>query len=367
MKTIQKIVFAFVVISMAFISCSKDEEAATVLSAEKEIKLFRFTKQSNPNLSQDYDGIIDNQTKTITFLFPANTDISQLKSSFEISSEASLMLNNTLLLNNNSIINGTLNPVLTIKAADGSTTNYNLKFNFLPPIATASNLPKMCVLYQTSGLSTIPFDTIFYTYNTKNKLTKYKDKSITYEFDYINDTIVSQRRGYYTSSKQLFESYDYKYQDSNIFLNILSISPSNGIGSVTNFWYQGGQIQKFTVSYYDAVKEEHLTTQDNLSRVVTDNYWMVNAQNNTLIYTDSWTYYDAIYDPNPLIGLRVATNDYSYNLLKHKAYAIKSYTHDNSKNSPYGSSTSNYSYTTNANQYIIKQLSGSNTILEYSY
>ncbi len=364
MKTIQKMVFAFVVVSMAFFSCSKDEEAATVLSAEKEIKIFRFTKQSNPNLPQDYDGIIENQAKTITFLFPANTDISQLNPSFDISSKASLWLNNTLLVNNNSVINGTLNPVLTIKAADGSTINYTLKFNFLPPIALVSNLPKMCVLYQNA----VAFDTIFYSYNTKDKLIKYKTKSIYYEFDYINDTIVSQRRGYYTSSKQLFESYDYKYQDSTIFLNILSISPSNGIGSVTNFWYQGGQIQKFTVSYYDAIKEEHKTTQDNFSRVVTDNYWMLNAQNTALVYTDYWTYFDAIYDPNPLIGLRVATNDYSYNLLKHKAYAIKSYVHDNSANSPYGSSTSNYSYTTNANHYIIKQLDASgNTILEYSY
>ena len=364
MKTIQKTVLSFFILSIVLIACSKDQEAVTVLSAEKEIKNFRFTKQSNPNLSQDYDGIIDNQAQTITFLFPANTDISQLKPVFEISLEANLFINNTPLVNGNSIINGTPNPVLTIKAADGSTVNYALKFNFLPPIVIVSNLPKMCVLYQNA----VAFDTIFYSYNTKDKLIKYKTKSIYYEFDYINDTIVSQRRGYYTSSKQLFESYDYKYQGSNTALNILSISPSNGIGSVTSFWYQQGQIQRFNVSYYNAIKEEHTTTQDNISRVITDNYWMLNAQNTTLVYIDSWTYFDAIYDPNPLIGLRIATNDYGYNLLKNKAYAIKSYVHDNSKNSPYGSLTSIYSYTTNGNNYIKKQLdASSNTILEYIY
>jgi hypothetical protein len=368
MKTIQKIVMYFLVLSIAFFSCSKDEEAATVLNAEKNINYFRLTKQNNPNLLQDYDGIVDNQAKTINFLFPAATDISQLKPVFEISSEAKLFLNNTLLVNNSSIINGLLHTVLTIKAADGSTINYTLKFNFLPPIALASNLPKMCVLYQKSVLGSQPFDTIFYSYNAKDKLIKYKTKSIYYEFDYINDTIVSQRRGYYTSSNQLYESYDYKYQDSNISSNILSISPSNGIGSVTNFWYTGGQIQRFNVSYYDAIKEEHTTTQDNFSRVDTDNYWILNAQNTKLLYTDSWIYFDTIYDPNPLIGLRIATNDYSYNLLKNKAYAIKSYVHDNSRNSPYGSSTSNYSYTNNTNKYIIKQLDASgDTVLEYIY
>jgi hypothetical protein len=367
MKTIRKTLESFVILLFALNSCSSADDPVTVLSAAKEIKSFKFLKQNNTNLSQDYDGIIDNQAQTITFLFPANTDISQLKPSFEISSEASLLLNNAALVNNTSLINGTLNPVVTIKAADGSTSNYNLKFNFLPPIATTSNLPKMCVLYQTAGLSTVPFDTIYYTYNAKNKLIKYKDKSITYEFDYINDTIVSQRRGYYTSSKQLFESYDYQRQGSNIFLNILSISPSNGIGGVTDFWYLNGQIQKYTVSYYGVVKEEHITTQDNFGRVITDNNWLVNAQNNTLIYTDSWTYYDTIYDPNPLIGLRMARNDYGYNVLQHKAYALKSYTHDNSANSPYGSTASNYNYTTTANNYIKKEVSGNNTILEYFY
>jgi hypothetical protein len=337
------------------------------LSTEKQINSFDFLKQDNPALAQDVSGIVNVQDQTITFLFPANTAVNQLKPNYAISPKSILLLNN-VLLNNTTIINGTLNNTVIIQAEDKSIVNYALKFNFSPLKSSNTRFPKMCVLYQKSVAGSQPFDTIFYSYNAKDKLIKYKTKSIYYEFEYINDTIVSQRRGYYTSSKQLFESYDYKYQDSNISSNILSISPSNGIGSVTNFWYTGGQIQRFNVSYYDAIKEEHTTTQDSFSRVSTDNYWVLNAQNTKLLYTNSWTYFDAIYDPNPLIGLRIATNDYSYNLLKNKAYAIKSHVYDNSRNSPYGSLTSTYSYTTNASKYIIKQLDASgDTVLEYLY
>ena len=338
------------------------------LSTEKQINSFDFLKQDNPALAQDVSGIVNAQDQTITFLFPANTAINQLKPNYAISPKSILLLNN-VLLNNTTIIDGTLNNSITIQAEDKSIVNYALKFNFSPLKSSNTRFPKMCVLFQNSGYGSQPVDTLFYTYNSKNRLIAYKSKYVKYEFDYINDTIISRRRGYYTSSNSLYETYDFNYQSVNPFTNILSISSPNGIGSVTNFWYLEGQIEKYNISYYDAVKEEHKNTLDNFNRVITDNNWMINPYNSRLDYTDTWTYYDTIYDPNPLIGLRMpATTDYGYSLIKNKAFAIKTYKHDNSGNSPYGSGTYSYNYTVNSDNYIVNQtdLEG-NLILEYIY
>jgi hypothetical protein len=354
-------------IILSLFSCSKDDEATLVLSTEKQINSFVFFKQDNPNLAQDVSGIINVQEQTITFLFPTNTTINQLKPNYSISPKSNLLLNN-VILNNSSVINGSTNNNLTIQAEDGSVVNYVLKFNFSPLSISNTKFPKMCVLYQPSNTGTQPVDTLFYTYNSKNRLTNYKSRSIKYEFDYINDTIISRRRGYYTSSNSLFETYDYNYQSINPFTNIISISSPNGIGSVTNFWYLSGQIERYNISYYNVVKEEHSNTLDNFNRVITDNNWQTNAQNNRLNYIDTYTYYDTIYDPNPLIGLRFpGTTDYCYSLINHKAYAIKTQNHDNSANSPYGSGAYSYNYTVNSDNYIVKLTSGNNTTYEYIY
>jgi len=91
------ILFTFVL----FISCSSDDETSNdtedneienePASSAKQMISFEFSAEGNPELSEDITATIDEEEKTITAIFPFDTDISSLTPSMEISPEATVM------------------------------------------------------------------------------------------------------------------------------------------------------------------------------------------------------------------------------------------------------------------------------------
>ncbi len=109
-----------------FFSCSKngDPVAEVKKSTEKSILTFGFTKADNPGLSQDFPGVINGYSISISV--PSNTDISALKATFTSSPKSTLKVGGILQQDKLTVNNFSAQVIYTVIAEDGSTQNFTV-------------------------------------------------------------------------------------------------------------------------------------------------------------------------------------------------------------------------------------------------
>ena len=116
----------YLLIFILFSSCSKngDPVAEVKKSAEKAILTFGFTKADNPGLSQDFSGLINGSSISISV--PSNTDISALKATFTSSPKSTIKVGGILQQDKLTANNFSSPVVYTVVAEDGSTQNFTV-------------------------------------------------------------------------------------------------------------------------------------------------------------------------------------------------------------------------------------------------
>jgi len=112
--------------SVILFSCSKNGDPVVEVkkSSEKSVLSFGFTKSDNPNLNQDFNGVINGSN--ISFSMPASADITALRAAFTCSAKAIVKVGSIVQQDKISINNFTSPVVYTVTAEDGTNQTYTV-------------------------------------------------------------------------------------------------------------------------------------------------------------------------------------------------------------------------------------------------
>ncbi len=132
--------FLLLIAVVLFINCSKDssEEPQTdddpvsmtdddpivTLSAEKDLVSFSITQANNPDLKIDAD--VQQTGTSLKVFLPFGTDMTNLTISFEVSDNASLIIDGSTVASGSSNIDLTSDISAIVQAEDGTTQDYNI-------------------------------------------------------------------------------------------------------------------------------------------------------------------------------------------------------------------------------------------------
>lgn len=359
MKKLFKSPYFIVLLITSLVSCKKTAtiipspapQPTPVLSEAKQLTAYGFSKNDNPTLSTDVAAAIDETNKTIKATLPYGTDLSALRANFTIATKATLKIGSVVQVSGTTANNFGQTLTLTVIAENGTTQNYTATIGLAQPPAGSSDIViKREEFAAGPPVQTVPILTADYTYNNSNLLSSYKDSYGTYLFDYdanglLKTQIVKDNNG------NTSNTFTYSL---NAAKQVIIIAGTYG-QTQENFTYgNAGELTKYTKSYYGVVKDTYEFTNDSKGRVKTAKY--TNSNDAAGTYTlYSYEYYDAIYDPDPMIGVFIRPGVlYGIEPSTRKAYALKGYSsqkYDN--NGAIGSQTVRaYAYTTNANGYI---------------
>lgn len=359
----------------AILSCKKSDPVAPapkpvvptpVLSTEKEITSFNFTKAANPQLTADVTATIDATNHTISATFPYGTAVTALKASFVLSANATLKLGSTAQTSAVTA-NDFTNPLtFTVTAQNGTTQNYVATVKIETTTNTTSNLViKREEFAPGPPVQTVPIQTIDYTYNASNQLISFKDIGGSYVFDYDANGVLKAQT-VKDNSGNISNTLTY-----TLNTNKLPTIVAGTYGQTLENYYYGtsGQLIKYTKSYYGAVKDTYEYTSDGKNRVITAKYTSKNDASDVYsIYT--YEYYDDIFDPNPMVKVAISPGIFGgMDPATGKVYALKSYSYQKyNMNGPTGARQNYaYTYTTNSNGIIINTLEGSDVRVKYTF
>src|SRR5690606_24361832 len=118
MKTLRFLVYT-ITICFNFLACSNDDDSGTSIDTTKQIITFQFLAADNAALPDDVDGIINENTNSITITVPSGTDATALLPEIEISAGATI--------NPAGVQNFTSPIVYTVTAEDSSTITYTVE------------------------------------------------------------------------------------------------------------------------------------------------------------------------------------------------------------------------------------------------
>lgn len=362
----------YLLLIFAFSACKKKETVVPtpvtptpILSDAKELSAFSFTKTNNSALNADVLATIDGVNRTVVVNFPSGTLVNALKASFTMSANATVKVGSVVQTSASSVNDFTSPVTYTVTAQNGTSQQYVVTVRVETPSNTSSNLViKREEFAPGPPVQTIPILTADYTYNSSNLLVSYKDNYGIYVFDYdVNGNLKTQTVK--DNNGNTTNTFTYTTNGNK---QPTIVAGTYGQTLETYTYSTGGAPVKYTKSYYGAVKDTYDYTTDAKGRIISAKY--VSANETTGVYTIyTYTYYDDVYDPNPMIkvairpgiagGLEPTTG---------KTYALKSMaTQKYDANGAIGSNTvRNYTYTANANGYIMNLADGSGGAL-YKY
>lgn len=354
----------------AFASCKKTEvvtptpviPVVPVLSEAKEITSFGFTKAINPSLVADVMASINTTTHTIAATFPAGTVISSLKASFVLSANASLKVGSTAQTSATTANDFTAPLTLTVTAQNGTTQTYVVTVTVeVPPVVTSNIVVKREEYAPGPPIHNVPINTIDYTYNSANLLISYKDNFGTYKFDYDANGVLKTQT-VYDNTNTVTNVLTYVMNANKLPLTILG---TYGQTVETYTYGAGGQVIKYTKSYYGVIKDTYDYTLDGNNRIKTARY--VNANETAGVYAiTTYDYFDDVFDPDPLVKVAIRPGiTGGLDPTTGKNYALKGSSYQKYNNvGPTGANTVYaYTYAKNSNGFITNLPDGSGGLL----
>ena len=122
----KKLYLLLSICSLILFGCSKEKSSPEkpVLSSQKSLLTFGFTKSDNPNLIADAEGKIEGSN--ITIKVSKNTDVSQLIASFSASPLAKVKVSSALQENHVTSNTYISSLVFSVVAEDGSSASYTV-------------------------------------------------------------------------------------------------------------------------------------------------------------------------------------------------------------------------------------------------